>query len=167
MGKKVLLAVLFFAVVQFVLNAQAVNSNAPAFSGTTAEKTTLSLSDFKGKVVILDFWASWCKPCRKELPFLLELNKDYKEKGLEIIGVNLDSTKKRVDDFMNQIGGALPFPNILDPKLEIPPLYNLKGMPTTVFIDKKGIIRFRHLGFSDSKKTKKEYREELESLLKE
>ncbi len=165
--KRIFFTAFVLCAFQLLLSPQSIDSSAPLFTGTSTDNSTLSLDAFKGKVVILDFWASWCKPCRKELPFLKELYNQYNRKGLEIIGINLDSSKERMDNFFKQSGLSLPFSTIMDPKSKIPPLYKLNGMPTTVFIDKKGIIRFRHLGFSDSRKTKNQYRDQVESLLKE
>jgi thiol-disulfide isomerase/thioredoxin len=146
-------------------NGGNVNSNAPDFSAETPDKSKISLSDFKDKVVLLDFWASWCGPCRKEFPFLMELYKTYKEKGFEIIAVNLDSESKRMEAFLEKQGAPVQFKIALGNGTKIPDIYKLEGMPTTILIDKKGVIRFRHTGFSNS--DKKKYEEQLNLLLNE
>lgn len=145
--------------------AQKVDAPAPLFTGFTAAGDTVNIADYQGKVVILDFWASWCVPCRKEFPFLIELYNDYQEKGLEIIAVNIDTKQKNMDKFLNKPKNKATFPIIWDADSKIPPIYELKAMPTTIFIDRKGVIRFRHSGFNNSHKD--DYRKEVELLLKE
>lgn len=154
-----------FVILGMSVFAQNVDAPAPLFSGVTAGGDTVNIADYQGKVVILDFWASWCVPCRKEFPFLIELHKDYQEKGLEIIAVNIDTKQKNMDKFLNKPKNQATFPIVWDADSKIPPIYELKAMPTTIFIDRKGVIRFRHSGFNNSHKD--DYRKEVELLLRE
>jgi peroxiredoxin len=133
--------------------SQPIGKKAPEFSGKTADSIKISLSDYRGKVVLLDFWASWCVPCRKEMPFLVDLFQKNKEKGLAIIGINIDQDAKNRDKFLSALAAKPEFPIVTDPKSKICPLYNLEGMPFTVLIDRKGFIRFRHVGFKDDAPT--------------
>ena len=145
--------------------SQPTAKKAPEFYGKTADSTKISLSDFRGKVVLLDFWASWCAPCRKEMPFLVDLFQKNREKGLMIIGINIDQDPKNRDKFLSALAVKPEFPIVADPTSKICPLYNLEGMPFTVLIDRKGLIRFLHVGFKEEAKT--EFLKEVETLLQE
>jgi thiol-disulfide isomerase/thioredoxin len=116
-------------------------------------------------VVLLDFWASWCIPCRKEMPFLVEFYNANKDKKFVILAVNIDDKAENMNKFLSQLDTRVPFPIIHDAKKEIPPKYDLQAMPTTAFIDKSGNIRYRHTGFKDS--YKEDFSKELETLLSE
>lgn len=145
--------------------AQEVGSNAPDFKGMTDRGQEVKLSDYQGKVVLLDFWASWCAPCLKEMPFLVEFYEQNKDAEFMVIAINIDDKAANMNKFLQKLKAGVPFPVIHDAKKEIPPLYNPESMPTTVFIDKKGIIRYRHTGFKDS--YKEAFAQELATLLAE
>lgn len=99
---------------------------------------TIQLSDFKGKGVMLNFWGTWCAPCEKEMPYMEQLYPKYKEKGVEIIAVSLDSTEFVVDRFIDKY--SLTFPIPYDKKDEVRELYKIGPIPTTYFIDADGKI---------------------------
>jgi cytochrome c biogenesis protein CcmG, thiol:disulfide interchange protein DsbE len=115
------------------------------------------LSDLKGKVVYLDFWASWCGPCRQSFPWMNEMQKKYGAKGLQIVGMNLDAKRTDADKFLaeNPAQFALAF----DSKGEAPKRVGVKGMPTSVLIGGDGKVLYVHQGFRD------EERGELEARL--
>lgn len=140
------------------------NAQAPDFEGKTTDGKTLKLSDFKGKVVLLDFWASWCGPCRKEFPYLIELSSKYKDKDFVVLAINIDREDKNCMAFIEKFGGEVPFNIIRDSDGTVPTLFNILTMPTTFIIDKKGIIRYSHKGFLDSYKDL--YINEINELLK-
>lgn len=101
----------------------------------------IRLSSFRGKVVLIDFWASWCKPCRAEMPNMVALYKKYKDKGLEIYGVSLDKDKQNWVDAIKQDG--ITWPQVSDLKFwnsEVVPLFNVEAIPYTVLVDKEGKI---------------------------
>ncbi|MFQ5709620.1 MAG: TlpA family protein disulfide reductase [bacterium] len=127
-------------------------SAAANFDAVTSSGHKIKLSDFKGKVVVLDFWASWCKPCQKELPFLVDLCNQRKGKDFVVIAVNLDEQASNMKKFLSKLHVKVPFPIIVDRQGLIPPLYQVKAMPTTLLIDKQGVIRYRHRGFKESHK---------------
>ena len=145
--------------------AQPLGEPASDFIGRTSTGETLRLSDYAGKVVLLDFWASWCGPCRAEMPFLVTLYDENRDAPFEILAINVDTHSENAQAFLSDLGLAIPFPLIIDPDGAIPPLYDLEGMPTTVLIDAQGRVRFQHAGFRDADKTR--YRNELQTLLDE
>jgi len=114
---------------------------APAFAMTSLEGKTIQLSDFKGKVTLIDFWASWCGPCRKENPNMVRLYRDFHEKGLEILGVSLDKDKDKWAKAVQK--DNLTWNHVCDFKKWNCPLvekYAVKGVPFTVLIDRQGKI---------------------------
>lgn len=121
------------------------------------------LSNLKGKIIIIDFWASWCVPCRLGIPFLSELYDSYKEKGVEIIGINLDNKLEKIEKFFSKLSKRPSFNILWDSSNTTPILYKVTTMPTTIFINKDGIIAHKHLGFKIEDKEK--YKELLEQLL--
>jgi len=138
---------------------------APGFTAKSIDGKDINLSAYQGKVVLLDFWASWCIPCRDEFPFLIKFYRENQKEEFIILAVNIDDNIENMHKFVDKNFANHVFPIIYDGEKEIPPLYELESMPTTVFIDKNGIIRYIHTGFNDSRK--KEFREELELLLHE
>lgn len=134
---------------------QAKSYKAPNFTLKTIKGKTIKLSHYKGKVVYLDFWASWCEPCRKSFPVMRNLQRKYKSKGLRVVTINLDKNRKEVRRFLREY--RTNFPIALDPRGKIARRYGVKAMPSSYLIDRKGRIRYVHLGFlqKDTKKTEK------------
>jgi peroxiredoxin len=106
------------------------------------------LSNFKGKVVVLDFWATWCPPCRESLSFFEEIHKKYKDKGLVVVGISVDISEGAVKKFVENKG--LTYLILLDKENLVSDLYNVFSIPTTLIIDQKGNIVTRKVGFSKS-----------------
>jgi thiol-disulfide isomerase/thioredoxin len=121
------------------------------------------LSDLKGQVVYLDFWASWCKPCRKSFPWMNQMQNKYAGKGLQIIAINLDTEEALAKAFLDKVPAQIPI--VYDPEGKIASDYQLLGMPSSYLIDKKGKIRFAHKGFFT--RTQPLYEQELNLLLNE
>lgn len=144
---------------------QQVGDPAPDFAAANLEDALLRVTDFRGQVVIIDFWASWCGPCRKEMPVLIELYQEFQQSGLVILAVNIDERHENMQQFLKNLSTPVPFEVLVDPEQKIPPLYELEAMPTTVFVDKLGIVRYRHAGFREADKTL--YKKELVELLGE
>lgn len=126
------------------LPAGELTGSAPAFTLTDLSGKPVSLSDFRGKVVILDFWATWCPPCKKEIPDFVELQKQYGSQGLQIVGIALDQPNK-VMDFTKQNG--INYPVLLGNEATTVTYGGIDGIPTTFIIDKKGKIINRFEGF--------------------
>ncbi len=133
------------------------------FASGLAGATALDLGPYRGKVVYVDFWASWCGPCRESFPWLDELVRQYGARNLVVIGVNVDQDRDRAERFLNQNYAA--FPIVYDPHGELASEFRVKGMPSAVLIDRGGHIRFQHTGFST--KTKGEYEAQIQQLLDE
>lgn len=114
----------------------------------------VNLKDFRGQVVYLDFWASWCVPCRKSFPWMNEVHDNYKGKGLKVIAINLDSSRKAADKFLKQIPAK--FIIAFDPDGKTPGQYGLEVMPTSYLIDRNGQVVDIHRGFKKSHTTKME-----------
>jgi len=114
---------------------------APDFSGQRINGRSVSLKQYRGRVVLIDFWASWCSPCRESMPHLKELYTKYRGKGLVLLGVNLDKTRAAASGFMKQAG--VNFPIIFGPENQkTAATYGVQGIPATVLVDKQGVIRY-------------------------
>lgn len=163
--KKIFGILLIITLVALSKDAPQIGQPAPQFQGTTFDGKTIKLTDFKDKVVLLDFWASWCVPCREEMPFLIDLYSRYHKSPFEIIAINIDTKLDNARKFMDQQSENIRFTVVKDSEQQIPPIYQIKGMPTSILIDKKGVIRFWHTGFKESYKD--DYISEIEDLLKE
>ncbi len=126
--------------------APQVGKLAPDFSLQSLDGQTVSLSRFRGNPVLLNFWASWCGPCRAEMPFIQELfeDKEWSDRGLVILAINLGESPSTVNSFMEENG--LSFTVLLDTKQNVARDYNIQGIPATFLIDKKGIIRDIRIG---------------------
>lgn len=120
---------------------------APAFSLKDTEGKTVSLKDYRGKVVLLNIWATWCKPCRDELPSMELLYRKLKDQGFIILAISIDKNPDIVKPFAEKLG--LSFPILLDPKEKASRLYRITGIPESFIIDRDGIIRARIIGARD------------------
>jgi thiol-disulfide isomerase/thioredoxin len=123
----------------------------------------VSLAGLKGKVVLIDFWASWCGPCKQEMPVLEALHKKYAEQGLVIVGVNIDNNPKKMNNFLKAT--PVSFRLVHDRKLTVASKYEPGTMPTSYFIGKDGKIRYVHEGFR--KKDAAELEERVKGLIAE
>jgi thiol-disulfide isomerase/thioredoxin len=119
---------------------------APNFSLPT-KAGTLALTDLKGKVVYLDFWASWCPPCRKSFPWMNEMEHRYSRQGLTVVAVNLDKDHELADKFMNEVPAK--FTVAFDPEGTVAESYHIPGMPSAFIIDRNGKIQAIHIGFRE------------------
>jgi len=134
---------------------------APEFSLPSLSGSTVALSSMRGKVVLVDFWAQWCEPCKKELPQLDKLAKDYAGKGVVVVAVNIDKQRDNAERMVKQLGVSLPV--LLDPAGSVAGSYDLPKMPTSFVIDKKGIVRYVNEGF-DGPKDVDRFKQELDEL---
>ncbi len=121
-----------------------VNRAAPDFSLTTFKGTTISLEDLRGKPIVINFWASWCPPCRVEAPLLERTWRAYKNRGLIFLGVNIQDRKEDALNFIREFG--ITYPNGPDPTGEISIDYGVSGLPVTFFVSSKGEVVRRWVG---------------------
>lgn len=149
---------LFFGVsISPICPAIDVGDQAPAISLPTS-KGQLDLATLAGKVIYVDFWASWCGPCRNSFPWMNEIQEKYASHGLVIIGVNLDAKQEDAKRFLDKTPAR--FAIAFDDKGTTPRTYGVKGMPTSVLIDRHGKIISTHLGFNNS------HRDDLEKQIR-
>ena len=127
---------------------------ATAYGSASPAAEPFDLSRHRGHVVIVDFWASWCKPCRQSIPWLNSLRARYGASGLTIIGVNVDAERSDADKFLHDV--PIDFEVVFDPQGNIAKQFKVQGMPTSYFIDRSGKLVETHLGFRDAKKAEVE-----------
>lgn len=135
---------LFIALVlPTVCHAVSVGEPAPFFALKDVKNKLHKLKDFENNVVFINFWASWCSPCRKELPLLDELQARYKD--LVVLAINIDEDKEIAEQFMQQY--HIQSLVLFDSKIEVVSQYEAIAMPTSFILDQEGVIRFIHYGF--------------------
>jgi peroxiredoxin len=136
---------------------------APSFALPARDGATVSLSQYKGQVVMINFWASWCGPCRQEMPLLDDIYKKYGKMGFTLIGVNVEPDRKAAESWLKQT--PVTFPVLFDTKSEVSRLYSVSGMPTTVFIDRKGNLREVHQSYKPGDENG--YLDQIRALMRE
>lgn len=118
----------------------------PVFAGTTIHADrVVQLDEYHGRVVYLDFWASWCAPCQQSFPWMQMLKNTYEREGLTVVAVNLDRRRADADRFLSK--EAVNFDVRFDPQGIMAEALEVKGMPTSIIIDRHGVMRFTHIGF--------------------
>lgn len=138
-------------------------ATAPAFASEPAadftlptfpDDSTISLANFKGRVVYLDFWATWCPPCRKSFPWMEEMHQRYKDAGLSIIAVSVDKKRDLIEQFIQKMKPTFTIAH--DPTGEVAKSYKLRGMPSSYLIDRNGQLVKVHMGFRSKDEAKME-----------
>ncbi len=145
------------------VHAKEVSGPAPDFTLPDSQGNPMSLKDFRGEVVMINFWASWCIPCRQEMPFLEKLYQRYKDLGFTIIGINVEEDTQMAHAMLKKI--PVSFPILFDQKNDVSKLYQVSGMPTTILIDKDGNKRFEHKGYMPGIEEK--YKKQVKALIRE
>ena len=123
----------------------------------------MQLEELLGEVVLLNFWASWCGPCRQEMPLLDELAKKYAQLGVTVLGVNVESDTAKALEFLEKT--PVSFPILLDKENVVSKLYDVKAMPTTFLIDRDGNIRAVHRGYKPG--YEEQYEADIKTLARE
>lgn len=123
-----------------------VGSPVPNYAAATLAADSASLDGLRGRVVLLNVWATWCPPCREEIPALQELHERYASEGLEVVGVTIDAPgeERAVRDFVREYG--MTYPVWLDPQDRVSSTFRLTGVPSTFLIGRDGTLLWRHLG---------------------
>jgi thiol-disulfide isomerase/thioredoxin len=129
---------------------------APAFALHDANGTAVALDQFKGRVVYVDFWASWCGPCRRSFPWMGEMQRKYGDGGLTVVAVNVDRKRDDAQKFLMHTPGA--FTIVYDPAGSVASAYDVKGMPTSYLVDRAGRIVAVDSGFREDAKATLEAR---------
>jgi peroxiredoxin len=137
--------ILFGLTLAFAAAAAEPGTQAPGFTATTFEGKQVSLADYRGKIVFVDFWASWCSPCRESLPLYDKLAADFGADDFAVIAVNLDETAADAKKFIAQ--HPVRYTIVQNPQGDIPKMFGVAGMPSSYLIDRDGTIRQRHIGF--------------------
>jgi peroxiredoxin len=136
---------------------------APDFALKSSTGENMRLSEYRGDVVMINFWATWCGPCRQEMPLLDELYNRYQRVGFNLLGVNIDDDSSRAMQMVSELG--VNFPVLFDARKEVSKLYNVDAMPVTVLVDREGNVRHVHNGYKPGYEEK--YLDEIRSLLRE
>jgi peroxiredoxin len=139
-----------------------IGNSAPTFEiASVNNKGKVSLANLNGKVVIVDFWATWCEPCKKSFPKLQDLYGKFKGSGLQIVALSEDDDKSGIPEFGTSYGAE--FPLLWDSDKAVAGKYNPGSMPATFIIDRKGVVRFLHRGYHDNEEV--EIEKEIQGLL--
>lgn len=136
---------------------------APDFTLKTTAGDNLRLSEHRGEVILLNFWASWCGPCRQEMPQLEALQARYSKLGFNVVGVNVDKDSALATRLLQDI--PVSFPVLLDNAGGVSASYNISAMPTTVLIDRDGNMRFLHKGYQPG--YEQAYEQQIKQLIRE
>lgn len=136
---------------------------APDFTLKSSTGDNVRLAEQRGQVVMLNFWASWCGPCREEMPLLDGIAKKYGKMGFVLYGINVEEDNTPAKKMLKELG--VTFPILFDPESKLSSLYSVDAMPTSVMIDKKGNIRYVDRGYKAGDENK--YREQILELIRE
>jgi peroxiredoxin len=143
--------------------AGAPNAPAPQFSLTARGGQNVSLAQYKGQVVMINFWASWCGPCRQEMPLLEGIYKKYNKLGFTMLGVNVEPDSNAANAWLKET--PVSFPILYDTESKVSKLYDVAGMPTSVIIDRAGNVRLIHRSYRPGDEN--EYLDSIRTLIRE
>ena len=162
--KSILLGALFSVFAATSLASSSLEGkSAPDFVLKASSGENLRLSEYRGDVVMINFWATWCGPCRQEMPLLDDLYGRYERVGFSLLGVNIDDDSRRAMQMIDELG--VKFPVLFDETKEVSKLYDVQAMPVTVLVDREGTVRHVHHGYKPGYEEK--YLTEIRSLLRE
>jgi peroxiredoxin len=136
---------------------------APDFALKSSSGQNLRLSEYRGDVVMINFWATWCGPCRQEMPLLDELYSRYQRVGFNLLGVNIDDDSSPAMAMIDELG--VSFPVLFDSSKEVSRLYRVDAMPVTIIVDREGNVRHVHQGYKPG--YEQQYLDQVRALLRE
>ena len=159
------LVALLAAFVAFAWSATATDGSPPAPEFKLANRAggELALSGLKGQVVMINFWASWCGPCRQEFPALDQIYSKYKPMGFQIVAINVESEKADAERFLGKT--PVNFPILFDPDNRVSGSYGVSAMPTTFLVDRQGRVRWQHRAYKPGDEAK--YIDQIRAILRE
>jgi len=140
-----------------------IQEHAPDFTLKSLEGSNLRLEEYRGQVVLINFWASWCGPCRQEMPLLDRLHQRYLDTGFAVLGVNVEGEEAPARALIDKI--PVTFPVLIDEGQAVSELYRLEAMPSTVVVDRDGVVRYIHRGYKPGDEAK--YVEVVKELIRE
>lgn len=146
-----------------IAQGKEMNEPAPDFTLKSRQGDNLRLEDFRGQVVMLNFWASWCGPCRQEMPLMDTIYEQYKDLGFTVLAVNVDENREEALRFLEKV--PVSYPILYDPESQVSEQYNVQAMPTTVMIDRNGNARFVHYGYKPGYED--DYEQQIRQLVRE
>ena len=161
--RAVFLSLFFIFFLMPLSYADTVSGPAPDFTLKSRTGENLKLSEYRGDVVMINFWASWCAPCRQEMPLLEELYKKYSDLGFTLLAVNVEEDSSKADDLLRDI--TVTFPVLFDNTNKVSKLYKVVAMPSTVVIDRDGNMRYLHRGYLPGYEV--EYQKQVKELIRE
>lgn len=141
----------------------AVGGVAPDFTLKSNSGKNLKLSEFRGQVVMINFWATWCGPCRQEMPLLNRIQEQYRKAGFILLGVNIDDRPEAAQAMAKNLG--VNFPILFDTEKRVSRFYDVNAMPSTLLVDRDGKVRYVHLGYRPGYETR--YEAQVRELLKQ
>ena len=164
-GLKTILPGIIFAIfaASSLASSTLEGQSAPDFVLKSSAGNNLRLSEYRGDVVMINFWATWCGPCRQEMPLLDDLYGRYERVGFTLLGVNIDDDSRRAMKMIDELG--VSFPVLFDESKDVSKLYAVDAMPVTVLVDREGTVRHVHHGYKPGYEEK--YLTEIRSLLRE
>ena len=161
--KKILLVFLFFAAFAPAIYADNIKGVAHDFTLKSRSGENIKLSELRGEVVMINFWASWCAPCRQEMPFLEEIYKKYSDLGFTLLAVNVEEDSSKADILLRDI--PVTFPVLFDNTNKVTKLYKVVAMPSTIIVDRDGNMRYLHRGYLPG--YEEEYKKQVSELIRE
>lgn len=154
---------LVVAVLAAPAGAVTVQDTAPDFTLKSLEGANLRLDEYRGQVVLINFWASWCGPCRQEMPLLDRIHQRYVDTGFAVLGINVEGEEAPARALIDKI--PVTFPVLIDEGQLVSELYKLEAMPSTVVVDRDGVVRYIHRGYKPGDEAK--YVEVVRELIRE
>ena len=146
-----------------VYAAEKLSGAAPDFTLASNQSKNVRLAEKRGEVIMINFWASWCGPCRQEMPILEELQQRYSKAGFTVLGVNVEPDPADAKKLLKDV--SVSFPILYDTESVVSKLYDVEAMPTTVIVDRDGNMRYLHRGYKPG--FENEYRQQIKELIRE